>query len=440
MDYSIKKIAVTTLGCKVNQCDSASIEQQLRENGYSIVAFANDADCYIINTCAVTASTEAQSRQLIRRALRRSETAPVVVTGCYAQKNAEQLRAISARVHVAGNTEKETLPLVVDSMLKGEDAFFTVHDISMQNIFTSSASETFAGRTRAFLKIQDGCSNNCAYCIVPSVRGPSRSLMPKPVLNRMRTLARNGYKEIVLTGIHLGAWGWDLKPRYNLADLLTMFHDDSQLRHVRLRLSSIEPTEWSDEIIELVANSNNICPHVHIPLQSGDSSILKSMNRDYSPDFFSDLVLRLVRGIPSINIGIDVIAGLPGETVSCFDNTRALLDSLPAGYLHVFPYSRRPGTPAADMPEQVPAGTVKKRLHVLWELSDGMKRNFYQQYEGAEMEILVESRRDSSTGLLRGFTRNYIPVLLEGDNSLMNSLQKVTLARVDGSVVHGSLV
>jgi len=440
MDSISKKIAVTTLGCKVNQCDSAAIVQQLQENGYSTVAFNEAADCYIINTCAVTSSTESQSRQLIRRALRRSEKALIVVTGCYAQNNAEQLRILSTRVQVAGNTAKKDLPHLIDALFKGGKALFEVQDISQQNIFTSPVAEIFDGRTRAFLKIQDGCNSRCAYCIVPSVRGPSRSLMLDRVLERMHVLVKNGYKEIVLTGIHLGAWGLDLKPRYSLGDLLTMCQADPELNEIRLRLSSVEPTEWSDKIIDLMANSKNICPHVHIPLQSGDAAILKSMHRSYTPDFFEDIVLRLVRTIPTINIGIDVISGLPGESDSCFLNTCNLLESLPAGYLHVFPYSRRPGTPAAEMSEQVPATTIKKRLHVLRELSDRKRQAFYQSHVGAEMQILIESRRDRSTGLLRGFTRNYIPVLLSGDNDLMGSLQMVNLAAVDGNGVRGTLV
>lgn len=440
MSHTSQTIAITTLGCKVNQCDSAAISQQLQEIGYSVVPFKAKADCYIINTCAVTASTEAQSRQLIRRVLRRSEKALIIVTGCYAQKNADLLQTISTRVRVSGNAEKKYLPGLIDTLLKGDEVFFEIQDILQQRVFTTPGAETFAGRTRAFLKIQDGCNSYCAYCIVPSVRGPSRSLPPDQVIGRMHELVKNGYQEIVFTGIHLGAWGVDLKPGTNLSELLTLCQADPVLDGIRLRLSSIEPTEWSDVIIALMSRSKNMCPHVHIPLQSGDADILKSMKRTYTPEFFYDLVMRLVREIPNINIGIDVIAGLPGETDACFDTTFSMLTSLPAGYLHAFPYSRRPGTPAAHMPGQVPAPTIRKRMNKLRQLSDRKKQNFYERYQGAEMEVLVENRRDRVTGLLRGITHNYIPVLFNGDDALMGTLRHVTLTCIDGIVVQGCLV
>jgi threonylcarbamoyladenosine tRNA methylthiotransferase MtaB len=440
MSNVLKTIAITTLGCKVNQCDAAAITHGLCEKGYTLVPFSSEAACYIINTCVVTSSTESQSRQLIRRALKRSESAPVIVTGCYAQKNAEQLQAISSRVRVAGNTEKDDLPCLIDALLQGKQALFTVSDISCQQIFTTPGTDTFAGRTRAFLKIQDGCNNRCAYCIVPTVRGPSRSLPHEQVIGRMRALAANSYREIVLTGIHLGAWGLDLHPKGGLCELLSCCVHDKVLQGLRLRLSSIEPNEWTDELIGLMADSKNLCAHVHIPLQSGDAAILKSMGRMYSPDFFTDLVMRLVHHIPDINIGIDVIAGLPGETDASFTKTLSLIESLPAGYLHVFSYSRRPGTAAAQMPAQVAPTIIRKRMQKLRQLSDQKRHSFYARSAGASLEVLVEGRRDRISGLLRGITRNYIPVLFNGDDTLMGTLQVVQITRVEGLIVHGNLV
>jgi threonylcarbamoyladenosine tRNA methylthiotransferase MtaB len=439
MSHTFKAIAITTLGCKVNQCDSAAIVNQLQEKGYCLVPFTEEADCYVINTCVVTSSTEAQSRQLIRRALRRSEKAPVIVTGCYAQQNAAVLRAISERVQVAGNAEKKDLPRLIDSLLKGHAVVFDVEDIAHQDVFTTPAAETFAGRSRAFLKIQDGCNSHCAYCIVPSVRGPSRSLPAAQVIDRMRDLVANGYLEIVFTGIHLGLWGLDLNPSCCLSQLLTLCEADTALRGIRFRLSSLEPNEWSDDIIDLMLRSKKLCPHAHIPLQSGDADILHAMGRTYSPGFFHDLVLRLSREIPSINIGIDVIAGLPGETDVCFENTFSLLSSLPAGYLHVFPYSRRPGTRAALMPGQVPAEVIRERMRILRQLSDHKKQTFFERHAGFCMDVLVEGRHDRSTGLLRGITANYIPVLFTGNDALMGTLQRVTLDGIEGSAMRGSI-
>jgi threonylcarbamoyladenosine tRNA methylthiotransferase MtaB len=440
MPYTFKTIAITTLGCKVNQCDSAAIANQLQEKGYCLVSFTEEADCYVINTCVVTASTEAQSRQLIRRALRLSQKAPVIVTGCYAQQNAGVLRAISERVQVAGNVEKNDLPCLIDSLLRGKDVAFSVSDIVFQKMFATPGAETFTGRSRAFLKIQDGCNSRCAYCIVPSVRGPSRSLPLVEVMQRMRDLAVNGYLEIVLTGIHLGAWGMDLNPARCLSDMLSNSEMDDDLRNVRVRLSSLEPTEWSDEIIDMMLRSKNVCPHAHIPLQSGDADILHAMGRAYSPDFFKDLVVRLSREIPNINIGIDVIAGLPGETDACFDNTFTLLESLPFGYLHVFPYSRRPGTRAALMPAQVSTVVIRERMRILRQLSDRKKQVFFDRHVGSRMDVLVEGRRDRVTGLLRGITGNYIPVLFAGNDVLMGTLQQIMITEVSGLIVKGCLV
>jgi len=436
----VKTIAITTLGCKVNQCDAAAIAHGLREKGYELVPFSSEAACYIINTCVVTSSTESQSRQLIRRALNRTDTAPVIVTGCYAQKNSEQLQAISPRVRVAGNTEKDDLPHLIDALLQGERALFSVGDISCQRVFTTPGVDTFAGRTRAFLKIQDGCDSRCAYCIVPSVRGPSRSLPCEQVMRRMRALAANGFLEIVMTGIHLGVWGLDLQPRHSLCELLSCCEQDTALQGLRLRLSSIEPNEWSDELISLMSRSERICAHVHIPLQSGDAAILQAMGRTYSPVFFRDLVLRLVRQIPDINIGIDVIAGLPGETDASFAETLSLLESLPAGYLHVFSYSRRPGTAAAQMPGQIAPTVIRERMRRLRQLSDQKRQSFYERSAGAEVEVLVEARRDRTTDLLRGMTRTYIPVVFNGDDALMGTLQQVRIHAVDSGIVKGCLV
>ena len=431
------RFAITTLGCKVNQCDSAAIVHQMQERGLCHVPFADEADCYIINTCVVTSSTEAQSRQLIRRALGRSEEAVVVVTGCYAQKNADKLMAMSPRVKVAGNREKKDLPHLIERFLLGCNADFTVQDIALERLFSTPFADTFAGRTRASLKIQDGCNGRCAYCIVPSVRGPSRSLPSDQVMERMHALTANGFREIVLTGIHLGAWGLDLTPRMALSDIVEMCVRDPLLQSTRIRLSSIEPTEWCDDIIHLLAGSETLCHHVHIPVQSGDPELLKSMQRSYTPDFFHELVMRLIQEIPDLNIGIDVITGLPGETDERFETTLSFLESLPAGYLHVFPYSRRPGTPAAVMPGQVVPAVIRERMQILRQLSDRKKQAFYKRFAGTVMEVLVEGRREKSTGLLRGITGNYIPVLFRGDDSLMGTLQRVRLVRLDGGVMRG---
>lgn len=432
-------ISFATLGCKVNQYDSGAMAEALRQEGHRIAPTASEADICIINTCVVTESTEAQSRQLIRRVLREQPGCRVIVTGCYAQKSAHVLHSLSDRVSVIGNTEKKDIAAFVLSLQAGGSSFSAVSDIAAEKTFTTPACTKLFDRTRAFLKIQDGCNSRCTYCIVPSVRGPSRSLPAGEVKNRLVDLKRAGYREIVLTGIHLGAFGLDALPRTSLADLLAGLEDEESLSCLRLRLSSIEPTEFTPALIDIIARSKIICPHFHIPLQSGDAEVLKKMGRPYSPLFFRELALRLAAAIPDLNTGIDVIAGFPGETDRAFENTAELLRELPAGYLHVFPYSRRSGTPAAEFPDQVAEQIKKERALRLRRISDEKRRRFYESHAGAIMPVLVENRRHKKTGLLRGISRNYIPVLFEGSDGLAGQEVAVRVITTDREEPQGRL-
>ena len=277
------RISISTLGCKVNQCDSAAMGESLENCGYEIVSFVKRANVHIINTCVVTGKTEAQSRQIIRRALKTDPLCRVVVTGCYAQKSPTDLKALSDRVHVIGNREKSDICLYLSKILNGSNPVSDVSDILLEKTFTTPTASRFLDRTRAFLKIQDGCNSGCSYCIVPSVRGQSRSLPSEDVKSRLHLLSRSGYREIVLTGIHLGAYGLDLPPPTNIVELLQSLEADVQLSRVRIRLSSIEPTEFSDDLIRFLSQSKTVCPHFHVPLQSGDKAVLKKMRRPYTP-------------------------------------------------------------------------------------------------------------------------------------------------------------
>jgi threonylcarbamoyladenosine tRNA methylthiotransferase MtaB len=431
------KISIATLGCKVNLCDSAAIYEVLKNNGCEIVPFSNRADIYIINTCVVTGKTESQSRQLIRRAIRTHPGCRVIVTGCYAQKSPGRLAGLSDRVHVLGNPEKKDVPLYVSKLLNGDTVPHTVSDIFSENKFTSPSCSHFFNRTRAFLKIQDGCNAGCTYCIVPSVRGPSRSLAADEVKKRLHLLVQAGYREVVLTGIHLGAYGLDLIPASNIAELLQSLEEDAHVPRVRLRLSSIEPKEFSDELIRIISQSKLVCPHFHIPLQSGDETILKRMRRPYTPSFFKRLLQRLAAEIPGLNIGIDVIAGFPGETDEQFQTTVSFIQNLPAGYLHVFPYSRREGTAAADFSGQVPEPVKKQRVQILRRLSLEKKSRFYSSCTNKDLSVLVEAKRDKETGFLKGFSRNYIPVLLEGSDDLIGKEKLVRVTEVKKDKVSG---
>lgn len=423
------KIAIATLGCKVNFFDSAAMAAALRRDGFDIVPFSAVSDIYIINSCTVTESSDAQSRQLIRRALRMNPYAQVVVTGCYAQHAADALAGISSQLHILGNFEKEDICSYIKKIIAGNSRILCISSPARAHNLSLFPVPLFFKRTRAFLKIQDGCSAACSYCIVPHVRGMSRSLPVAQTLESCASLVRQGYREIVLTGIHLGMYGLDLQPPVSLVALLQKLTDDARFTGVRIRLSSIEPNEISDALVALIARSQNICPHLHIPLQSGDELVLTRMNRSYTPAGFKRIIETLTQTIPDLNVGVDVMAGFPGETEAQFEKTLRLVQELPVGYLHVFPYSRRPGTAAAHLPDQIPEPIKKQRTATLRKMALQKKLVFYTSCLNKAMPVLIEGTRDRKTQLLRGVSRNYIPVLLNGSNILMG---KEIIARITG--------
>jgi threonylcarbamoyladenosine tRNA methylthiotransferase MtaB len=417
------KVAVATLGCKVNQFDSALLTERLRLKGFTVVPFGEGADVCIINTCTVTARTDYQSRQLVRRARKCCPGAGVVVTGCYAQVAPAELAEMPGVAAVVGNAEKDALPGFLGEILNDRGKIL-VGDIRRCGSMPSGTADVFPGRTRAILKVQDGCDAFCTYCIVPFSRGRSRSLPPSDVLRQAVRFAESGYREVVLTGIHLGSYGSDLEPPVSLAGLLAGFDDIDGVD--RVRLSSIEPMEVTPELISRIASSERLCRHLHIPLQRGDDRILKLMGRNYTGDQFRLLVEKLTAAVPDIAVGVDVMAGFPGEGEEEFRRTAALIEELPIAYLHVFPYSRRPGTPAADFPHQVPEEAKKQRASFLRSLGAKKRASFARRFVGKEVSVLVEGKADRQTGLMKGFTDNYIQVLIEnGDSSLVNRIVTV---------------
>jgi len=405
------RIAVATLGCKVNQCESAGIVEALTARGMTLVPFEERADGYIINTCTVTGRTDYQSRQLIRRAIRKNPAATVLVTGCYAQRAPEEIARIPGIRFITGNAEKERIPDILFEMTASVPRIL-VGDIRNEKGISRLGATVFPEHTRAFLKIQDGCNAFCSYCIVPHARGASRSLPPKEVLERIASISRKGYREVVLTGIHLGAWGRDLKPQTDLATLIRQIADGCNVE--RLRLSSIEPRELNDELIALIRDVGTVCRHLHIPLQSGDDGILTAMRRDYDTAFFRNLVRKLHATLPGIAVGIDVLAGFPGETLEAFANTLRMVEEMPVAYLHVFPYSRRPGTPASTMAGQIPDGERKRRAERLRAVGALKRQKFAEKFIGTPLAVLVEGRTDKNTGFPVGFSDNYIPVAVRG--------------------------
>jgi threonylcarbamoyladenosine tRNA methylthiotransferase MtaB len=407
-------VAVATLGCKVNQFESEALIDALEQREYTIVPFGEGADITIINTCTVTHRADFQSRQMVRRASRSNPNSLVIVTGCYPQVEADTLLKMKGVHYLLGNGEKNRIPDYLPSMQEGKFPRMQVGDIQKERLFSEIPLLSFHRHTRAFLKIQDGCNAYCSYCIVPHARGQSRSLPPERVVQNLKALKERGFKEAVLTGIHLGVYGRDLNPPFPLESLLRRLEKEETPD--RIRLSSIEPGDFSPELISALAQSDKVCPHLHIPIQSGDDEVLKKMKRDYDRSFLSDLVQDLHRGISSLSIGADVIVGFPAETEEKFRHTVELVESLPFSYLHVFPFSKRKGTPAFQSPQRVSEKEIKKRAGGMRELGKQKRQAFYRQYLNQELSVLVEDRREKETGRRKGLSRNYIPVLLTGGN------------------------
>jgi threonylcarbamoyladenosine tRNA methylthiotransferase MtaB len=394
------RIAFMTLGCKINQYETEAIRQKMLSQGNTVVPFEADADVYIINTCTVTAKSDYTCRQVIRAATRRGKGARVVVTGCYAETRPEEILTIPGVETVIGNGEKLFIPEYLASSSSSERSVQAAKDLPAQAL---------RERTRGFLKIQDGCNNRCSYCIVPSARGKSRSASPENIMDEFERMTDAGCPEVVLTGIHIGTYGADLEPCTNLTELIARLVD--RRGTTRLRLSSIEPRELTSGIIELLGEG--LCRHLHIPLQSGDDTILMAMKRDYSAEFYLDLLASIAKKIPGIALGADVIVGFPGEGEQQFQNTLRLINASPLTHLHVFSYSPRPGTPAANMDNQVPESVKKKRSEILRLLGKEKNYSFRKKILDTKINVVVEARSNASKGMLTGLTDNYIRVFID---------------------------
>ena len=429
------KIAITTLGCKINQYDSAVIQNRL-ENKHSFVPFEDAADCYVINTCTVTDRADWEARQLVRRAKRRNPGAKVLVTGCYAQVNADEVARLAGVDYVVGLNRLDDLIRYVESAPSGESQE-AVSDVKRQRGVPVLGTRALPGHTRAFLKIQEGCNYTCTYCIIPMARGLSRSVTPRQVLEQVRQLAGAGYQEIVLTGIHLGGYGADLQPKLDLTALVEQLAESGLM--ARIRLSSLDPREVPDRLLEFMARCETICPHLHICAQAGDDAILKAMRRNYDTAYYCDLLACVRQRLPEAALGSDIIVGFPGESEAQFDASLEYFESLPLTYFHVFPYSPRRGTAATMLPEPVPAAEKKRRAQLMRALGARKKQEFCAGFAGKRANVLVEGKIDKASGLQRGFSRNYLPVLLGGGGMLANREVDVRLKDYRNGWLHGSV-
>jgi threonylcarbamoyladenosine tRNA methylthiotransferase MtaB len=397
------RISIKTLGCKVNQAESASIAGTLREKGYEIVDSYDNPDLCIVNTCTVTAKSDYQSRQFIRRAVKSG--AKVIATGCYAQLRHDELSNIQGLNLILGNSEKHRLHEYIDN-LPINNVIVDSPEVSMHS------GPYYSNRTRAFLKMQDGCNLSCTYCTVPMARGKSRSLILSDVLKTADRFCTEGYKEIVLTGIHIGCYGSELQPKSSLFEVVKKI--SASHPEIRIRLSSIEPQEFKKEFLVLI-NDGVLCPHLHIPLQSGSDKILKAMNRPYNTSFFKELINTIIQTCPHISIGTDIIAGFPDETEEDFNDTVRFLKEIPLSYIHVFPYSKRPDTKAASFKPQISNAEKKARVRHIFKISNIKKKAYKTSQLGQKLDVIVE-RKDATNGFYSAISGNYIRLKVRSEN------------------------
>lgn len=436
-----KTIAYHTLGCKLNFAETSTIARNLEKEGYNKVKFDEAADIYLINTCSVTENADKETRTIVKRALRNSPDAKIVVVGCYAQLKPEEIASIEGVDLVVGTNDKFNLAKYFEQLpeekVHGEKAVFFSCDISEVNFFKSSYS--LGERTRAFLKVQDGCDYSCTYCTIPLARGKSRSDSTANVVIQAKELEKAGVKEIVLTGVNIGDFGInaaDNSRNENFFELIQALDAETDID--RFRISSIEPNLLKDEMIDFVSKSKSFMPHFHIPLQSGSDEVLKNMKRRYLRDTYVSRVEKIKSVMPHACIGVDVIVGFPGETDELFNETVDFLLSLDVSYLHVFTYSERANTEAALMTEKIPMRIRQERNKILRQLSEKKRNHFYAEHIGTTRIVLFES--DEHNGLLEGFSDNYIKVKVPYHSSLINNIFSVKLISAEDDYVIGEII
>lgn len=435
----MKKIAIHTLGCRANQLESSIISDKFMELGWEIIKFSEVADVYVINTCSVTGKSDNESRYYARKAKKTNPDAKIILCGCYTQVSPEEAAQLDEVDLVLGNTEKlEIAELITNGKIFEQENKIYVSDIMQQDKFQDKVVFSASGRTRANIKVQDGCNFRCSYCIVPYARGKSRSNELSNIINQVDKITKKGFQELVLSGIHLGQWGLDLTPKIHLADLIKEIEKIESLK--RFRLSSIDPMEFTDELIETITNSEKFCRHLHISLQSGNNEILKAMRRRYNVEYYNKLIEKLDKNIPDIAIGSDIIVGFPGETQEQFEDTCENLKKLPISYIHVFSYSKRKGTPAGLIENQVPENIKKERNKRLTELAKKKNLDFRESFIGKNLEVLIELARDKKTGLLKGMTDNFIPVLVDGSDDFKNKIVSVKIKKVEDTNTFGKFI
>ncbi|KIL44456.1 tRNA (N(6)-L-threonylcarbamoyladenosine(37)-C(2))-methylthiotransferase MtaB [Jeotgalibacillus soli] len=433
-------VAFHTLGCKVNHYETEAIWQLFKNKGYERAEYEHVSDVYVINTCTVTNTGDKKSRQVIRRAIRKNPNAVIAVTGCYAQTSPAEIMAIPGVDIVVGTQDRMKMLDYIDQYKTDRQPINGVTNIMKARVYEELDVPAFTDRTRASLKIQEGCNNFCTFCIIPWARGLMRSRDPKEVIQQAQQLVDAGYKEIVLTGIHTGGYGEDMKD-YNLAMLLKDLEE--QVKGLkRIRISSIEASQLTDEVIDVIDRSSMVVRHLHIPLQSGSNTVLKRMRRKYTMEFFAERLEKLKKALPGLAVTSDVIVGFPGETEEEFMETYQFIKDQKFSELHVFPYSKRTGTPAARMDDQVDENVKNERVHRLIALSDQLAKEYASSFEGEVLDVIPEElHKDDPTGrLYEGYTDNYLKVVFPATEEMIGKIVKVKITKAGYPYNEGEFV
>ncbi|MBM6619247.1 tRNA (N(6)-L-threonylcarbamoyladenosine(37)-C(2))-methylthiotransferase MtaB [Bacillus suaedaesalsae] len=433
-------VAFHTLGCKVNHYETEAIWQLFKESSYERTEFEQTADVYVINTCTVTNTGDKKSRQVIRRAVRKNPDAVICVTGCYAQTSPAEIMAIPGVDIVVGTQDRVKMLEYIEQFKNERQPINGVGNIMKTRVYEELEVPAFTDRTRASLKIQEGCNNFCTFCIIPWARGLMRSRDPKEVIKQAQQLVDAGYKEIVLTGIHTGGYGEDMKD-YNLAMLLREL-DEKVVGLKRIRISSIEASQITDEVIDVLDKSSKVVRHLHIPLQSGSDTVLKRMRRKYTMDFFAERLEKLHAALPGLAVTSDVIVGFPGETEEEFMETYNFIKEHGFSELHVFPYSKRTGTPAARMEGQVDEEVKNERVHRLISLSGQLAKEYASSFEGEVLEVIPEEKfkDESNSHLYVGYTDNYLKVVFPASEEMVGEIVKVKIEKAGYPYNEGQFV
>ncbi len=443
----MKQFYITTLGCKVNQYESDGIAFELISKGWVRLTDPKGANYCIINSCAVTSKAAMQSRQTIRSIIKANPDAVIIATGCHVQTEPDRVSSIDTVHYIVGHPDKTRIASAIlrldqkshkDPAFKKKTSLFSTIPEACDSVFRPFKPGAAGNRTRAYLKIQDGCSAKCTYCIVPKARGRSSSMPVNDVIEQLKQLDQRGFKEVIITGIHTGAYGLDLPEKSSITKLLNTIVDQRPVH--RVRLSSIEPGELTDEIISRATESRVLCDHFHIPLQSGDDTVLKRMKRPYNRKQFKELILKINSTLPFVALGIDILVGFPGESEAEFQNTVSLIRELPISYLHVFPFSPRPGTPAFGFPGRIDPDTLKKRAAIMRRLGQKKKRAFQERNLGRTLEAVIQETPDKQSGLFKAITSNYLTVMVDKADNYKKEVVQIFIESLDkNDVLHGRL-